>query len=1018
MDPWYKTVTPRREVREGRSFNPDEFAIHLEQVIAKTAPADYRDPEQFFARTCFTRALREHAGMVLRRLAGRTTGTAPVMTLITQFGGGKTHTLAALYHLATSGDDAGGYPGVADLLREAGVPAVPEVKVAAFVGNAWDPREGRETPWLDLARQLAGEPGVRELGPAAKTTPPGTDAIGRVFGAAGAPVLLLFDEVLNFLNRHRAMAEPFHAFIQNLTVATTATTHGAAVVSLPRSQVEMTDWDMQWQDRITKVIRRVAKDLIANDEAEISEVVRRRLFGDAGPERHRKRVSKAYADWCFERRAQLPPEWTAVDSAATEARARESLRGRFETCFPFHPATLSVFQRKWQALPQYQQTRGTLAMLAQWISWAWREGFTKARTEPLVTLGSAPLDVPEFRSAVLGQLGESRLVAAIDADVAGAQAHARALDADTRGSLRNIHRRVGTTILFESSGGQIDKVAHLPELRFALGEPEVDTTSVDSAAFALEDKSWFIRRTGSDGFRIGHQPTMRKVVSDRRASLDEDAEIRPAMRQAVRKEFERGARLPVVPFPDDGAAIPDTPRLTLVVVDPESEWTGAGRLRERVGEWTVRRGKSPRLYPAALVWCLKQPGRGLRDKVELMLAWKRVAREVAEGILGGDFDRSDRAGLQSRVADAEEAVKDEIWAGYRFVVIADAGGPGGSEGLDGPGGLGSPGGSGGLGSPGGSSAPGRSGGPGGSGGFGGPGELGGSDGSGEPDGLKVIDLGAGHASAGDSLCARVVTALKSHALLNDSVGAGYVERNWPPALAASGAWPLASLRQSFLNGSLTRLLDPDATLRAKIAEFVGRGDFGLASGRQPDGGYGRIWFGEPVPAEEIAFDSGVFLLRKDRAAALGAMPGAGTGLGPGTGPEPGSGVAPGARPGSGPEPFPAPSPQPGFGPAPGAGFGSAPAPELGATIGQGSEPESASPPGAAATRTIRVRGDVPPEVWNRLGRTLLPKLRGGAELTLGVEFSATVEGGRADGLVADLEQILADLGLSDRMEIR
>ena len=208
MDPWYKTVTPRREVREGRSFNPDEFAIHLEQVIAKTAPADYRDPEQFFARTCFTRALREHAGMVLRRLAGRTTDTAPVMTLITQFGGGKTHTLAALYHLATSGGDASRYPGVADLLREAGVPAVPEARVAAFVGNAWDPREGRETPWLDLARQLAGEQGVRELGPAAKTTPPGTDAIGRVFRAAGGPVLLLFDEVLNFLNRHRAMAEP------------------------------------------------------------------------------------------------------------------------------------------------------------------------------------------------------------------------------------------------------------------------------------------------------------------------------------------------------------------------------------------------------------------------------------------------------------------------------------------------------------------------------------------------------------------------------------------------------------------------------------------------------------------------------------------------------------------------------------------------------------------------------------------------------------------------------------------
>ena len=82
MEPWYKVATPRKEVREGRSFNPDEFAIHLEQVVSGAAPEDYSKPEQFFSRTCFTRALREHAGMVLRRLNGETANTAPVMTLI------------------------------------------------------------------------------------------------------------------------------------------------------------------------------------------------------------------------------------------------------------------------------------------------------------------------------------------------------------------------------------------------------------------------------------------------------------------------------------------------------------------------------------------------------------------------------------------------------------------------------------------------------------------------------------------------------------------------------------------------------------------------------------------------------------------------------------------------------------------------------------------------------------------------------------------------------------------------
>ena len=238
LNPWYRVVTLREEVREGRSFSPDEFAIALEQVVAGTAPADYTDPEQFFSRTCFTRALTEHSGMVLRRLSGRTERASPVATLITQFGGGKTHTLTSLYHLAKAGNAARSMPGVSELLSDAGIADAPSARVGVFVGNAWDPTDGRETPWIDLARQIAGDEGVAALGSAARTTPPGTDSIARVFATADAPVLLLFDEVLNFVNRHRDMAEPFHAFLQNLTVAVTGATHAAAVISLPRSQVE------------------------------------------------------------------------------------------------------------------------------------------------------------------------------------------------------------------------------------------------------------------------------------------------------------------------------------------------------------------------------------------------------------------------------------------------------------------------------------------------------------------------------------------------------------------------------------------------------------------------------------------------------------------------------------------------------------------------------------------------------------------------------------------------------------
>ncbi len=263
--------------------------------------------------------------------------------------------------------------------------------------------------------------------------------------------------------------------------------------------------------------------------------------------------------------------------------------------------------------------------------------------------------------------------------------------------------------------------------------------------------------------------------------------------------------------------------------------------------------------------------------------------------------------------DSEGAAKDEVWGGYRFAIVADGQ---------------------------------------------------------EADGLKVIDLGAGHSSSGETLCGRVIGALKAEALLNESVGAGYIERNWPPALKSSGAWPLASLRQSFLNGSLTRLVDPDVTLRGKIAEFVEHGDFGLASGRRPDGNYERVWFKELLSTEEVAFEADVFLLRKETAEAVKA--------------------------GAPLEPAPGPSPQPGPGPA------SAPEPGL----APGLEPSR-----GVQTKTIRLVGMVPPEMWNRLGTRILPKLRSGADLKVGVEFSVTVNAAAAESLASELRQIVQELGL-------
>src|SRR5207247_2621198 len=147
MEPWYKVVIPRKELREGRSLDPSEFAVHLEQVVAGTAPRDYVEPAKFFSRNYFSQALVEHCGMVLRRLSGETANTAPVLSLITQFGGGKTHTLTALYHLCNTGPSAKELPGVTAMMKSVALADIPPAKVAIFVGNSWDSAPGRETPW-------------------------------------------------------------------------------------------------------------------------------------------------------------------------------------------------------------------------------------------------------------------------------------------------------------------------------------------------------------------------------------------------------------------------------------------------------------------------------------------------------------------------------------------------------------------------------------------------------------------------------------------------------------------------------------------------------------------------------------------------------------------------------------------------------------------------------------------------------------------------------------------------------
>jgi predicted AAA+ superfamily ATPase len=189
IKPWYKLVTPREDLREGKPLDASEFAVHLDHVRLGTAPKDYIDAERFFHRTYLTKTLLDMASQTVRRFAGITTETSPVFNLTTQFGGGKTHSLTLLYHLAKEGNKAKKYYGVDKILERAEITEIKQAEVFIFVGTEFSSVTGRgesgepvrKTPWGELAWQVGGKEGFEQFESLDEEfIPPAGDDLNRV----------------------------------------------------------------------------------------------------------------------------------------------------------------------------------------------------------------------------------------------------------------------------------------------------------------------------------------------------------------------------------------------------------------------------------------------------------------------------------------------------------------------------------------------------------------------------------------------------------------------------------------------------------------------------------------------------------------------------------------------------------------------------------------------------------------------------------------------------------------------
>lgn len=934
LRPWRHVVTPREDLRDGKPLDAAEFAVHLDQVRDGKAPAVYIKPEQFFARTFLTKNMLELSGQVVRRLNGVTTETSAVFNLATQFGGGKTHSLTLLYHLAKHGPASHGWAGVSQILTKSGQSQVPAGEAAVFVGTEFDSLAGRggddgtplrKTPWGEIAWQLGGATAFALVAEHdAKGIAPGGDVLAKVI--PDTPSLILMDELMNYISRNRksGLATQFYNFVHNLTECVRGKTRAVLAVSIPASEMEMTAEDLEDYNRITKLLDRTGKALVMSAEAETSEIIRRRLFewnldavsaeGKVLLDKDAKKTCEEYAQWCLDNKT-LIPGWFSVDEA----------RKAFEACYPFHPTVLSVFERKWRGIGKFQQTRGVLRLLALWVARSFKEGNEGNQRDALLSLGSAPLEDSTFRSACFEQLGERNLETAVTTDIAGsANAHAVRLDKESTEEIRKarLHRKVATVIFFESNGGQLKgRDATLPEIRLSVGELGFDIGNVDTTIDALITACYYLT-VERNTYRFSLRENLNKRFADRKATVQT-----PVVQEHLKREIQTltsktGYKVGVVHFPEKSIQIADRPALTVVVADLAQTMETEKATLTHIESLVRESGNSARTYKSGQIWVVADSTRTMREEATKFLAWKDIQAD-ADSL---KYDESQLEQLRESVKRAERDLREAIWRAFKFIVLL-----------------------------------------------------------GKDNKLKVVDLGLVTSSVGSSLVDNVINRLQQDGDVEKGVAAGFLLRNWPPALPE---WSTRNVRDAFFaSPQFPRLLFPDA-IKDTIARGVSNGQIAYA-GKHGDGHFEPFVFEQALNADDVEISEDVFILTREAAVKYRDAVKAASGENPAATVTPSAGTAPVG--GTSPTPV---------SPASGGASASMPSDDE-VTVGGQTD----------FFKRMTWTGEVPPKLWMNFYTKVLSKHATDSGLKLKVTIETSPTSGISKEKIEETRTALKELGL-------
>jgi len=677
MKPWREVAVPHPDVLEG-TFQQSEFAADITAVRTGQATREYQDAAAFFQRTFITEGMRLLLTQVAQRLNGK--GGEPVVQLQTAFGGGKTHTMLAVYHLATRKCPLSELAGISAVIDQADLLDVPQARVAVLDGNALAPgqpwqheRQRIRTIWGELAWQLGGEEAFALIKEADTTgTSPGKEVL-RDLLALHSPCVVLIDELVAYIRQFPegqqlsgGSYDSNLSFVQALTEACKLVPNAILLASLPESEVEA------GSQRGAAALRALEKTFgrvqalwkpVATEEA--FEIVRRRLFEPVRDERSRTEVCRAFADAYIAEGAQLPSE-------TQEARYFERLR----QAYPIHPEVFDRLYEDWTTIDGFQRTRGVLKLMAKVIYRLWKDD----NKDLMILPGTLPLYDGNARNELTYYL-PAGWDPVLEKDIDGDRAETTELETkEPRFGAINAARRVARTLFLGSAPASVATKAGIRGLdraRILLGclQPGQNASTYGDALNRLADRLHYLNSSGDKAhdttrYWFDTRANLRREMEDRKKRFDEKTEVQTKLDAVLKKLISGATIFEGAHIFTPHADVPDDSVLRLVLLTPDQFYTReeARFATDAILDYVRNNGSKPRYRGNRLVFLAPDHGSlaRLRDCIRVALAWGSIVNDVREGRL--NIDQLQRKQAEKELQTAEEVLPRAARECYKWLL--------------------------------------------------------------------------------------------------------------------------------------------------------------------------------------------------------------------------------------------------------------------------------------------------------------------------------------------------------------